>query len=327
MELASALSEKTVEQKQMLLVLLGYSIAEDEIYKIRRDNIVVLPGGQNLDNSTKGDVEIMKNIRKRKDGRWEARLKLNNKRISVYGKTQKECYNKLQKVKKANKNVSNSPQKNVTLFNFAKFWLNNFKKIEVKSSTFNLYENLINHMEELNNPLNSYKTSDLQLFLNTFGQTRIKELIYQLLKQIFKKALELDYIKKDVASFLTKGKIERIKKRSFTIDEQKKIMTNLKNNKLSRYILAYLLLGARLSELSSIKKANIKDEYLYIEGTKTKSAQRWVKISKRYQNILLSYDEPLFNWSSNTLKAKMRVFFSKTQNSWNNPYVKAYFFD
>ena len=69
MELASALSEKTVEQKQMLLVLLGYSIAEDEIYKIRRDNIVVLPGGQNLDNSTKGDVEIMKNIRKRKDGR------------------------------------------------------------------------------------------------------------------------------------------------------------------------------------------------------------------------------------------------------------------
>ena len=311
MELASALSEKTVEQKQMLLVLLGYSIAEDEIYKIRRDNIVVLPVGQNLDNSTKGDVEIMKNIRKRKDGRWEARLKLNNKRISVYGKTQKECYNKLQKVKKANKNVSNSPQKNVTLFNFAKFWLNNFKKIEVKSSTFNLYENLINHMEELNNPLNSYKTSDLQLFLNTFGQTRIKELIYQLLKQIFKKALELDYIKKDVASFLTKGKIERIKKRSFTIDEQKKIMTNLKNNKLSRYILAYLLLGARLSELSSIKKANIKDEYLYIEGTKTKSAQRWVKISKRYQNILLSYDEPLFNWSSNTLKAKMRAFFQK----------------
>ena len=251
----------------------------------------------------------MKNIRKRQDGRWEGRIYINGKRKSCFAKTQNECYKNLQLLKKQSKKKLETSNETFKLYNFAKYWLETFKKVEVKESTYKMYENLISHLSKLNKSINSYTTEDLQVFLNSLGQTRIKELVYQVLKQIFKKALQLDYVKKDVAQFLIKGKIEKIQKRSFTLEEQRIIMSNLRNNTISKYILAYLLLGARLSELKSIKKENIKEDYVLIEGSKTKNAHRWVKVSQKYKQILMSYKEPIFNCQSGTIKAKMREFF------------------
>ena len=298
--------------KKQILVLIGYLEAEDKIYEEKRSKFVVLEG--NFSNPLKGDEELLKKIRKRKDGRWEGRININGKRQSIYGSTQRSCYEKMTKIKRDIKPVPNVPTKTIsTRFDlFAVNWLENFKKIEVGKGTYSVYENLVkNYLSKIKVKINELTTSQLQAFLNELGQNRTKELVYQTIKQIFRKALELDLIKKDVSQFLVKGRIERKERRSFTLEEQKIILENLKPNTISKYILAYLLLGARLSELKSIKKENIKQNYVLIKGTKTKNAERWVRISDRYQEILLSYPEPIFNCQPDTIKAKMKEFFKK----------------
>jgi len=271
-------------------------------------NIIEINNG--VQNLSKGDEE-MKHIRKRSDNRWEGRVTINGVRKSVYAKTQKECYRKYVALKKSQRIISNKTHK-TTLYEFAKTWLNTFKKAEISKKTYEMYEHIIEkHFISLNKNITNYNLSELQEFLNALGQTRLKEIAYQTIKQVFRKALQLEIIKKDPCEFLVKGKIEKGIRNSFSVSEQKKIFENLRNNTISKYILAYLLLGARLSELSTIKKSNIHDNYVLIEGTKTKSARRWVKISDKYQEILLSYKEPIFNCQSDTVKAKMRSFFEK----------------
>lgn len=296
------------------MILVGYFIADEEVYKNRRNNFIVI-NGQNLSsNQVEGDEEIMKKIRKRKDGRWEGRLVINGKRESFYGKTQRVVYEKLKQLKKVNKNKKDTSNIVPTQFNkFAQFWLERFKKAEVGNGTYLLYENIVNkYLSKIKTNIKDITIAQLQEFINNLGQTRTKELIYQTIKQVFKKALEFDLITKDISQFLVKGKIERKERRSFNLDEQKIILGNLKNNTISKYILAYLMLGARLSELKSIKKENIKQNYVLIKGTKTKSAERWVKISDRYKEMLLNCPEPIFNCQSETIKAKMKEFFKKT---------------
>lgn len=309
---ASATADSSLQTKQKLLVLIGYAEAEDEIANFRRQNLVVI-NGNNLSTLTKGDEEIMKKIRKRKDGRWEGRLCINGKRASVYGKTQKECYDNYIKFRHSIKKVNVIEKKLPVKFTvFAKMWLEKFKKNEVSGATFNIYKNIVlNHLSKIKGKINELTITELQDFLNMEGQNRTKELTYQTLRQIFKKALELDLVKKDISQFLVKGKIERKQRQSFTLEEQKLILDHLSNNTISKYIIAYLLLGARLAELKSVKKENIKQNYVLIKGTKTRNAERWVKISDKYQEILLSYPEPIFNCQPDTIKAKMREFFQK----------------
>ena len=298
--------------RNKLLVLIGYAEAEEEIYQFRRQNLVVI-NGQNLTSQAKGDDEIMRKIRKRKDGRWEGRICKDGKRLSCYGKTQKECYEKYKKLKNSFKKIEIKNKHTPKNFiEFAKIWLENYKKPEVKPQTYQIYANTVNkHLIKLKGKIEDLSISDLQTFLNNEGQTRTKEIAFITIKQIFKKAYELDLVKKDISQFLTKGKIERKQRISFSLNEQKVILEHLTNNTISKYILAYLMLGARLSELSSIKKENIKQNYVLIKGTKTKNAERWVKISDKYQKILLNYSEPIFNCQPDTIKAKMREFFQK----------------
>ena len=51
-------------------------------------------------NLEKGEIENMKNITKRKDGRYQGYFTYNKKRYFVYDTNKKTCYSKLQQLKK-----------------------------------------------------------------------------------------------------------------------------------------------------------------------------------------------------------------------------------
>lgn len=261
----------------------------------------------------------MKNITKRKDNRWQGSFVLNKKRYYVYDKNQKKCYTKLinlkkQLIEKVEEQTPQIKRKNNFIV-FANMWYEKFKKNKIKNSTKEMYENCLkNHLSKLNYNIEKITTIKLQDFLNSLGNTRTKEIAYICLNQIFKKALELKVIKENPTDFLEKGKVTRNKKLGFTIKEQEKILKNLKNDKFSKLILFYLLTGCRKSEGLSFTKNNIKNEYIYIQGTKTKKAQRYIKISKTYQNILEKLEEEKpFNYESKYLEKKFRKFCEKIQ--------------
>ncbi len=253
----------------------------------------------------------MKFIRKRTDGRWEARKTIEGKTYSIYAKTQKECKEKLKNFKPKSKNAIRT--KTIPSLNdFANIWLNTYKQKEVTKATYKMYENILkNHISSLKKSIAFYTTENLQLFLNNLNQTRTKEIALLTLKQIFKKAKELKIIKENPTEYLVKGKINKKTIKAHTIEEQKIILDNLQNSNIGKYILAYLLTGARLSELQTIKKENIKNGYLYIDGTKRKSSKRWVKISETYQSMLQKMEEPLFPYTSKTITHKYKEFLNQ----------------
>ena len=280
----------------------------------KENNVVIVETQHNsvLVNSKHKGVDNMKNLRKRADGRWEGRRYFDNKRISVYAWTQKECLQKLKDYKPAR-----PKQKNTNLIKFSDYankWLELYKQNEIKKSTLQMYQYLIkNHLSQLNKPINSYKTDDLQAFINSLGNTRTKEIATITIKQIFQKAFETGIIKRNPALYIKKGVIDRKDVRQYSLKDQEKILTSLTNDKLSWHILGFLLTGARLSELQTIKKENIKNGYLLIKGTKTRSAERWIKISSRYEQLLLEHEEPLFPYTDKTLQKLFRVFLSKIE--------------
>ena len=245
----------------------------------------------------------MKNITKRKDGRWCGRIQINKKQICVYAKTKKECINKL----KLAKNTPIKKESKIKLYDFAKKWFNEFKKKEISVNSQKLYKGIIEtHIIKLNKDIKNINTNEIQEFLNKLPPTRIKEMCIITIKQIFRKAKELKIIKDNPCEYISKGKIERTKRDWFNINEQKQILNKIKESNNELLLKTLILTGARPNELNGLKKEDVKDGYIHIKGTKTKNSDRWVKISERLEKELKSKSEIIFKYCLSSLQKEFR---------------------
>ena len=252
----------------------------------------------------------MKNFRKRKNGLWEARLTINGQRKSFYARTFKECKAKLISYKKNNKSIIKT--KTPSFYEFALTWFETYKKPKISEKTIKIYSGLLNHLKPLGTALEHITINDLQNFLNKLPKTRTKEMLYIMIKAIIKKAYMLDFIKKDISIGLEKGSIQRKESKAFTLQEQQTIINSLEKDKFSILILTYLLTGIRRNEALTIKHSDIKENYLYIAGTKTEKAKRYIKISKKLQTLLLTIEsDPIFNFTTEYISTKIKRFGKK----------------
>lgn len=256
-----------------------------------------------LKNQTEEDDEMM-NATKRADGRWQKTKVVAGKKYYLYGKTKKEVIDKY-------KNFKVPKPKGPTLYEFAMQWLTTFKKTAVAEATYDNYERLINtHVVKIDEKIAKITSIRLQEFLNTLPATRIRESVYKLLRQIFKKAFELDMIKKDPTAFITAGKINRKVIDSFTFEEQEKIIRNLTpGDKFSDRILFYLVTGARPNEIKCVDK--IKDGAIHIAGTKTKLANRWVVVSKAISDRYAEKEHSFFHFDEKNFREYFQIFLKK----------------
>lgn len=262
----------------------------------------------------KEDIE-MKNITRRKDGRYQGSFLYNKKRHFVYDRNKKLCYKKLIELKK-NITQAEKPKLRIksrqNFYDFANVWYEKFKKSSLKPKSQTMYKNCIkNHLSVIKEDFKDLTTLKLQTYLNKMGNTRTKEIAFNTIKQIFKKAKELELIEKNPAEYLIKGKIKKGKRVGLTIEEQRLLLQNLnyQEDKFSKLILFYLLTGARRNEALNLPKSNIKKEYIFIKGTKTDNAQRYVKISNKFYNILNNETtETLFNYDNKYIEKKFRKF-------------------
>ena len=292
---------------------------------MKRNNILVLSKEllnskngsiSNLDKNQKGEIEQnMKNIRKRKDGRWEARIQINGNRYSLFAKTQTECIKKLNNLKKEVKHygIKQSPYP-AKFADFCLYWFDNYKKNNiVKASVTNYLYYIKNELSKIKYALKELTVDILQRFLNSYPPTRVREYIFMILKQILKKAYELDLTPKNYGDFLIKGKIQRTKIGWFNLQDQKLILQNLTDDLFSLSIYTLLLTGCRPSELRTIKLENIKNNLVLVEGTKTKNAKRWIKISSFLEDRFKKQKEnEIFkNLDMENLRYLFRTFLKK----------------
>ena len=123
-------------------------------------------------------------IFKRSDGRWCAAYydeEPTHKRHFVYGKSQKEVKQKLQE-KKNDPGASNRTENSYTLQQWIQFYLENYKKNEVKETTYGAYQELYRkHIEN----------SDI-------GKTKLKRITANQLQQFYNNKTAMGYSAKTV---------------------------------------------------------------------------------------------------------------------------------
>ena len=247
----------------------------------------------------KKEIDIMPNIRKRKNGLLEGRLCFKGKYFSVYARNLtdlkikiKRKFKELEKEYKQIKTLAYTKKDWITLEGYYQEWLENDKKPFVSKAT---YTSIINAFEKHillklgKLKLKELSKSIIQRFLNGYENTRRKELIITYFKACITQAHKERLIEHNPFDTVIVQKKIKADKKGFTCDEQERILKYLKISAPTWYniILCYLCLGCRRSELFSIKTENIKNGLVLIQGTKTEKSTRYINISTEFEKILL----------------------------------------
>ena len=245
----------------------------------------------------------MKNVYKRKDGRYEYSKMIDNERIYIIKRTKQELEKEIKEIKQKNKK-----QRNKYLFkNIVEEWYKNFKEPYIQKKAKDNYKVTLNKyiIPNFNNKsINKITFKDLQLFINSLNnKRRIQEIILQHLKAIFDYAYSNKYINTNPTTALKlpkKASKEIIK--PLTIEEQQRLLQAIRGHKLETFIIFSLIFGTRRNETLAFKIEDINEDkqLLHINGTKTENAERDIKISKSMIKYLKenNTNKPYFNFTS-----------------------------
>ena len=232
-------------------------VASHGIFKLYVHEGVIPSSQSDSSDANIKKEQLMKYCTKRADGRWQASKTIDGKRVFVYGKTQAEAIEKLRKLTGRKQTV-----KRDSFHKFALWWAETFKKGRVTEKTYTGYVAVINSHLKITTPINKVTSFQLQETLNKLATSRMRVEVFQLMRQICKKAYELEYIKKDVSQFLDKGKVEKPERRALTLDEQQRLMSQLTGDMFSRRVMFYLCTGARPSEIATVRKDELRPGWL-----------------------------------------------------------------
>lgn len=240
----------------------------------------------------------MKNIRLRKDGRYEWRKQINHIQYQKIKKNKKELEKEVRILLKQQKETLQITYSSSTFISIAWNWYKVYKK-DMRSG--DRYLGIIKSRFENNNlfnsPINKITYSQLENFITKIKEHRQRAYCYYVIKGVYKEAIKLKYTKEDLSSLISKPKNEGEIGDWFTIKEQKLILENLERTPIKYEILFYLMTGCRREEALNvtIDDINFENKTIFINGTKTKKAKRYVNISNKYAEILTTNFAKMFN--------------------------------
>ncbi len=212
-------------------------------------------------------------INKYKNG-WRATLSLgynsNGKRIrkQFYGKTKKEVMNKMVDYKSDfNKGLIVQDEK-ITVQEWIKTWLFELKINELKPSTIErysgVYDNYIKNTGIGRCKLKDLKATNIKLYYNRLIEegksVNIVKTVNKVLKASLNEAKKNGYIYVNVCENITLPK-EKLKEEKeitvFTLDEENKLLSSIKNHKYKMVFILALGTGLRMGELIALKWSDI----------------------------------------------------------------------
>lgn len=255
----------------------------------------------------------MKNIRKRIDGRYEWRKQINHVQYQKINKNKKELEKEVALILKQIKGSILLPQTSSSFISIAWHWYNTYKK-DLKSGS--RYEGIIKSKFD-NNPIfnqaiNKITYQELENFNTSIKEHRNRAYCYYVIKGVYEEAIKLKYAKDNLSLLLSKPKNEGEIGDWFTLREQKLILNNLNRTPIKYEILFYLMTGCRRSEALNVRfeDINFDNNTIFINGTKTKKAKRFVNISPRYAKILQANFNQMFKKSDDYYTKKFQEYIS-----------------
>lgn len=231
----------------------------------------------------------MKGITKRKDGLYMVRKTIKGITYTKYAKTINEAKKIRTKLKRYNESFST---KTYIFKNWAKEWMETYKRPFVKPETFKQIVNAIDRINLIfgNKNLNEITTANLQLFMNKIKKNRTKEKTQLYINACLQKAEDLGYIKLNPFKGVIKDKKLKQKSESFSFNQQKLILNNIKNTIIEKEIYIYLLTGCRPNELPKSENFDFENNLITINGTKNDNAiKRVIEMSDNFAKYIKPY--------------------------------------
>lgn len=246
----------------------------------KEDNMPVLPGS----------------IKIRQNGLLEFRKTINGKRISIYGRTKKEIYEKYRKIKI--KKISKP--KDLLFEDFAKTYLEEFKKNKVIETTYKgQIRKLELHILPLigTKPLNKVTTFEIIKLLKAIPGERMKQETYNLCNEIYRKAKQLKFISDNPLDAIDRPTHKRKLGEALTIKEENEFIKKIQGHRLEGLFLFLLYTGARRTEGINfkMKDIDITKNTLHLRGTKTSNSDRYIPYFKKIQSLLKKFPA---NWQT-----------------------------
>lgn len=248
-------------------------------------------------------------IYKRKDGRWCAAFYVNEEtphRQFVYGKTQAEVKKKMKEIMSREEYSQGRKKQEYDLQEWTRIFLNDFKKNEIKKTTFDSYVGIFNkHIKKSKigeTLLSKLTAKELQIFYNqkiTLGYSaKTVYHIYILINSALKKAVELKYLKENVNEPIILPRKKRYTGKSLSIQEVKKIFLEAKEEELYPIIVLTICTGMRKGEIMALKWKNVNFDAkeLQVTGNLCRvKGEKSIGGKYQYENMIMEPKTPKSN--------------------------------
>lgn len=223
-------------------------------------------------------------IRQRTDGRWEGLYTHNGKRKSVYGKTQGEVKQKLNKIIHNIEEGSFIENTNMTFGQWLDTWLETYARPTVRLSTYSSYElNIRGHIKPFlgHIKLKNLRPDMLQLFFNekqkggrldnAKGGLSPKTLknIYNIIHKALEQAYKNELISKNVSKLIFPPKQNKNEVIVLSVQEQERLQKKCLEHRLGIGIILALYTGLRIGELLGLQWSdiNLQNKILHVRRT------------------------------------------------------------
>ena len=241
-------------------------------------------------------------IIKRSDGRWQGSVTVGKnangtqRRQYVYGKTRKEVAEKLNQITYAiTTNTFIDKYNNPTLNVWLDIWLNQYKKNNLKPTTFDQYESVIR--VHLKPNLGNLKIVDLKpehlqnLYNDLIEQglsARTVKVINTILHASLKKALKSGMIYRNVCEAVELPKGPKREQRVLTLEEQGTLLEELKKDRWGAAYIFALFSGLRRGEVLALTwdDVDIKNGLISVNKTLNRVKEHNKKSKKKTKLIV-----------------------------------------
>lgn len=200
-------------------------------------------------------------VRKRPDGRWEARLRLpDNQRKSLYGDTRQEAVKELQAFQRQLEQGMPVAAEKLTLAHYLHDWLDGIRPPTLEYATWNSYEQFIRiHLIPAIGSTRLAKLTPQQLqklyadkLAEGKSSTTVRH-IHACLHKALEDALRFGLVQRNVASLVKAPPMRKHAMQVYSPDQARKLLTTAQGERLeAAYVLA-LSTGMREGELLALK--------------------------------------------------------------------------
>lgn len=264
----------------------------------------------------KGDEIELKNIQYRiSDKRYIGRKQIHNLKIVVYGKTQKECSDKLKAKIKQIFSANASTKKNKNIFkDLYTQWYNQEKEPFISNGTKNDILLVFDQLKPLHyKNIKNINKQDITNLLNKMPENRTKEKTRLYLNACLKYYMNEGLISVNPCANV-KVKHSYNRKIAFNYEQQKTIIEKLEGNPIKPIILLYLITGLRKNELNYQSIENDIDfenqilKAVNLKGRNLVKRYKQIKLSKKAITLIMNNIDTIHKYNAEKVYKEFAEF-------------------